>query len=101
MIAWYVICPVRYGKRPFGASRSKRTAFRPTFRTERITPLYEDCAWESGPRRRLNVATTSSAVIGLPSWNLTPRRSWNVHDLPPRDGFHDVARRGRKTAFLS
>ena len=30
----------------------------------------------------LKLATTSSAVIVLPLWNLTPRRSWNVQTVP-------------------
>ena len=38
-----------------------------------MTPPYDDSACESGPSSRLNVATTSATVIGLPSWKRTPR----------------------------
>ena len=66
-----------------------------------MTPLYDDSACESGPRSRRKVATTSATVIGLPSWKRTPGRIWKVQVRPPRLGFHEVARRGRRTAFLS
>ncbi len=101
MIDWYVICAVRYGKSPYGPDRSKRTEFWPTFLTERRIPLYEDWACESGLSSRLKVATTSSTVIRWPSWKRTPWRIWNVHERPPRLGAHLVARRGRRTFFVS
>jgi hypothetical protein len=34
------------------------------------------------PRNRSTDATTSAAVTGLPSWNLTPLRRWKVYVLP-------------------
>src|SRR4051812_1667225 len=103
MIAWYVIWPVRYGKNPFAESRSKRTVESSSLWTppaER-TPLNDESACESFVSSRLNVATTSSAVSGVPSWNLTPCRSLNVQLFALFDGFHDVARRGLSTEFLS
>ena len=49
---------------------------------------------EPGARALSNENITSSALNGLPSWNLTPLRSWNVQTLPPLLGFHEVAREG-------
>src|SRR5919197_4182916 len=82
MIAWYVVELVRNGKPPVGASRWNATVNLSTFRTppgER-TPLYAESACEPpfGSVSRLYVATTSSAVISCPVWNLTPRRSLYV-----------------------
>src|SRR3954452_12804941 len=65
------------------------------------TPLYDDSACEFLVSSRLKVATTSSAESGVPSWNFTPWRILNVHDLAPLDDFHEVASRGRSTEFLS
>ena len=42
----------------------------------------------------LKLATTSSAVIVLPLWNLTPLRSWNVHVVRVLFGFQLVASQG-------
>ena len=60
------------------------------------TPVNADSALEplSGSACRLNVAATSSAVIGLPSWNLTPSRILNVHCEPSAFGFQLSASRG-------
>ncbi len=63
--------------------------------------MYACRAWESFDWRILNVATTSSAEKGWPSWNLTPLRSWKVQVFALFDDFHDVASMGRRTAFLS
>jgi hypothetical protein len=61
---------------PFGASSSNTTvdssvAWAPPFDR---TPVNADRAFDpvSGSACRLNVAATSSAVIGLPSWYFTP-----------------------------
>ena len=40
------------------------------------------------------LATTSSAVISFPLWNLTPFRSWNVHTVRSLFGFQLVASHG-------
>jgi len=83
---------------PFGASSSNITvesssAWAPPFDN---TPVNADSAFEplSESACRLNVAATSSAVIGLPFWNCTPRRSLNVHWEPSRLGFQLSASRG-------
>ncbi len=49
----------------------------------------------------MKVATTSSGVSGVPSWNRTLRRIWNVHVFALFDAFHDVAIRGTRREFLS
>src|ERR1700677_4967385 len=53
-----------------------------------------------GSVSRLTVATTSSAVIGLPVWNVTPLRSANVHSEGEL-AVHEVASRGWRTLFTS
>jgi hypothetical protein len=63
--------------------------------------LYAWSAWESFDCRILNVATTSSAVNGWPSWKRTFLRRLNVHVLALLVGFHEVASSGRTTAFRS
>ena len=46
----------------------------------------------AGSASRWNVETTSSAVSGVPSWNLTPWRIVKTHDLPlPSGVFQAVA----------
>ena len=55
----------------------------------------------SGSACRLNVAATSSAVIGLPSWNFTPWRILNVHCVPSPLGFQLSASRGTALSSLS
>ena len=71
------------GKLPFGASSSKTTvassvAWAPPFDS---TPVNAESALPPvlGSAWKLNVAATSCAVIGLPSWNFTPWRILNVH----------------------
>src|ERR671925_48590 len=49
---------------------------------------------DGGLRRRSNVAMTSSAVKGVPSWNLTPWRRWKVYVRPSGDTSHFWARSG-------
>src|ERR1700745_3969398 len=50
--------------------------------------LYQEPAFGLSPilKMRLNVALTSSPVSGVPSENLIPLRSVNVHVLPPLVG---------------
>ena len=48
-----------------------------------------------------NRAATSSAVIGVPSWNLTPWRILNVQTLPSAFGFQLSASRGWSCSLLS
>src|SRR5581483_5231652 len=65
-----------------------------------VTFAYSDAAGEptSLLLRRLNVQTTSSAVMALPSWNLTPFARLNVYCLPSSLTFQDWARRGDNSA---
>ena len=65
------------------------------------TPLNADKALEplSGSACRLNVAATSSVVIGLPLWNFTPWRILNVHCEPSSFGFQLSARRGTASSW--
>ena len=86
------------GKLPFGASSSNTTvdssvAWAPPLES---TPVKAESALEpvSGSACRLNVAATSSAVIGLPSWKFTPWRILNVHCVPSSLGFQLSASRG-------
>ncbi len=65
------------------------------------TPPSDESACEFGPVRRSNDATTSSAVMGVPSWNLTSVRNLNVHDFASLDGFQLVASSGCIFAFTS
>ena len=67
------------------------------------TPVNADSALEplSGSAWKLNVAATSSAVIGLPSWNFTPWRILNVHCEPSAFGFQLSASRGIGLSSLS
>ena len=44
--------------------------------------------------QRSKLAQTASALNGVPSWNLTPSRRWNVHVRPSLLVSHDVARDG-------
>ena len=88
---------------PLGASRLNFTVEASTFVVPpgESTPPKDERACESLPVRRSNVATTSSAVIGVPSWNFTPVRSLNVHVFAPSDGFQLSARRGMIFELLS
>ena len=89
---------VEYGKLPFGASSSNMTVASSTTCAPPFdsTPLNAESALEplSGSACRLNVAATSAAVIGVPSWNFTPCLILNVHCDPSRFGFQLSARRG-------
>ena len=60
------------------------------------TPPNADSADEPlfGSASRLIVAATSSAVIGVPSWNLTPWRILNVHTDASSFGVQLSASRG-------
>ena len=64
------------------------------------TPLKAEPACEVGSvSSRSYVATTSSAVIGLPLANLTPWRSLYVHSLPSAFGFQLTASSGVSVRF--
>ena len=84
---------------PFGASSVKRTVWSSTL----VVPLFDSTPFRAesaleplaGSARRSMEATTSSAVITRPSWNLTPSRSLNVQTLPSLLGSHDRASIGR------
>src|SRR5689334_18838844 len=83
----------RYGKFPFGLARVIVTVFAsvafapPGGRT----PLRPELP---AATRRSIVATTSSAVNGVPSCHLTFWRSLNVQTEPSLFGVHSVARPG-------
>ncbi len=53
-----------------------------------------------GTMLRSSVALTSSAVIGVPSWNFTPCLSVKSHVMS-LTCFHDVARPGWSLSVLS
>ena len=55
---------------------------------------------EPSPATRLKLNTTSSAVNGAPSWNLTPGRSSKRHTVG-EVCFQAVARPGTSPSFLS
>ena len=95
----------RYGKFPFGASSVNSTVcgsttFALSFDS---TPLKAESAADAllGSDSRLIVAATSSAVIGVPSWNLTPWRILNVHTEASSFGVQLSARRGCALSFES
>ncbi len=50
---------------------------------------------EAGWRARSSEKTTSSALNGLPSWNLTPWRSLNSHTAGSSVTFQETASVGR------
>jgi hypothetical protein len=50
---------------------------------------------------RLNVYTTSAAVIGVPSLNLTPLRMLKVSEVLPDPHFQEVASMGVVLPFCS
>ena len=52
-----------------------------------------------GSRIDMYVKTTSSAVSGVPSWNVTPERSWAVTVLPLGDTSGTGSARPGTTAF--
>src|SRR6185312_9580016 len=94
-----------YGKLPFGASSEKTTVLASVAFAESLesTPANVDSAFEPffGSDSALIEDATSSAVIGVPSWNLTPWRILNVHSLPSAFGFQLSARRGWSWSLLS
>ena len=67
------------------------------------TPANVDSALEPlfGSDSALIEAATSSAVMGVPSWNLTPWRILNVQTLPSAFGFQLSASRGWSCSLLS
>src|SRR3954467_9477905 len=94
-----------YGKLPFGESSSNWTvlasvAFAESFES---TPAKVDSAFEPffGSDSALIEAATSSAVMGVPSWNFTPWRILKVHTLPSAFGFQLSASRGWSWSLLS
>ena len=99
MIVWYVVLLQRYGNAAVGASRKKTTVL-PPFAALMLpalrTPLNAERALPPpfGSVLRLNVAMTSAAVNGEPSWNLTPWRRLNAHWVPSLFGFQFSASEG-------
>ena len=88
----------RYGNDPFGASSENSTVVASVaFALSLVRkPVKADSAADalSGSARRLIDAATSSDVISLPSWNLTPWRILNVHTDASSFGVQLSARRG-------
>ena len=99
MIVWYVVLLVRYGNAAVGTSRWKTTVL-PPFAAWMLPDLRTPLNAERAPPPplgsvlRLNVAMTSAAVSGEPSWNLTPWRRLNAHWVPSLFVFQLVASRG-------
>src|SRR5438552_16943502 len=98
MIAWYVVWLTREGIAALGEVRWNWTVYFPAFRTpsggSRLAGIADRSCDFGLPASCLKLATTSSAVISLPLWNLTPLRSWNVHDVAVVFGFVLVASHG-------
>ena len=98
MIAWYVVWLISEGIAAFGEFRWKATVYFPTFRipdgSRSVFGIADRSCEVFWPVYCLKLATTSSAVISLPLWKLTPRRSWNVHTVPFLFGFQLVANHG-------
>ena len=90
---------------PFGASSVNSTVVgSTTFALSLpITPLNADSAAEAflGSASRLMLATTSSALIGVPSWNFTPWRILNVHTDASALGSQLSASRGTALSLAS
>src|SRR3970040_895595 len=82
MIAWYVVWLTRYGNALFGDLSRNWTEYGPVLTTpsgpRRLGGIAPSISDAFSVRYSLKLATTSSAVIVLPLWNFTPRRSWNV-----------------------
>src|SRR5581483_11680082 len=74
-----------------GSFSTKRTTDGETIWTS-FTLLFSSVAL--APLYRSNVNFTSSAVTGVPSWNLTPLRMLNVYVRWSFDSDHDSARLG-------
>src|SRR6185436_6533212 len=94
-----------YGKLPFGESSVNSTVLGSVAFAESLesTPANVDKAFEPffGSDSALIDDATSSAVMGVPSWNLTPWRILNVQTLPSEFGFQLSARRGCSCSLLS
>src|ERR1700755_789359 len=94
-----------YGKLPFGASSENTTVLASVAFAESLdsTPANVESAFEPlfGSDSALIEDATSSAVMGVPSWNLTPWRILNVHSLPSALGFQLSASRGCSWSLLS
>ena len=92
-----------YGKLPFAASSVNSTvassiAFAPPGES---TPVNAESAFDLffGSAWRSMVATTSAAVSGVPSWNVTPFRIANVHTEPSPFGVQLSAMRGSNSSW--
>src|SRR3972149_1089072 len=89
MIAWYVVWLTRFGNALFGDLSRNWTVYGPVLTTpdgsRRLNGIAERSSDVFSVRYCLKLATTSSAVIVLPLWDLTPRRGWNVQTV--RAGF--------------
>ena len=91
---WALKTDTRYGKLPFALTSVKVTVFGSvaTAEPEAMTPFSPEFP---AVTRRSIVATTSSAVNGVPSCQVTPWRSLKVQTLFVLSGVHDRARPGR------
>src|SRR6266540_80510 len=58
-------------------------------------------AGEPGPMARSMLKRTASALNGLPSWNFTPFRRWNVHVISSLASSQRSARSGTISPFAS
>ncbi len=58
-------------------------------------------AWRDHLILEYEMKTTACALKGVPSWNLTPRRSLNVQVLPSFETLQDSASPGRTSVFSS
>src|SRR3990170_3188809 len=98
MIAWYVVWLTRFGNALFGDLSRNWTVYGPVLTTpdgsRRLNGIAERSSDVFSVRYCLKLATTSAAVIVLPWWNLTPRRSWNVQTVRSALGFQLVASHG-------
>ncbi len=85
---------MRSTKRGYGPSVLKRTVRSSTTSTLLILAWFPRAViFFSGSRTRSNVALTSRAVNGLPSWNFTFGRSLTSQVVSSRV-FHETARLG-------
>ena len=96
MTAWYIGEPIRNGSDGLGVTGVMVTSNCPVLVIPVGTrrPFSTESADEllAGSESRWKVETTSSAVSGVPSWNLTPCRIVKTHDLPlPSGVFQAVA----------
>ena len=90
ILAWGIA--TSSGSSALGPERSNRTVVGSTATTSSMMSRTGSAGDSvSGSSRRPNVATTSSDVKSLPSWNLTPDRSVKVHWVLSALGSHDSA----------